>query len=244
MKRYLADLHIHTVLSPCGSLEMSPKNIVDAAIKAKLDIIAITDHNSTKQAPIIKEIASEQGLFVLLGAEVNTKEEVHCLALFEKEEQRINFQQYLDQYLMKVKNDPDKFGYQVVVDKEEMIVEEEENLLIFSIDQSIHEVEQKVHELDGLFIPAHIDRPMNGIFSHLGFVPESLKCDAFGLSGLGDYNRWKQKIGENKILLRNSDAHHIEQIGAAKNKFEMEAISFEEIKMALKGINGRKVIVE
>lgn len=244
MKKYLADLHIHTVLSPCGSLEMSPKSIVDAAIKAKLNIIAITDHNSTKQAPVIKTLAEKQNLYVLMGAEVCTKEEVHCLTLFEMEEQRVDFQKYLDQYFLKIKNDPDKFGYQVVVDIDEVILEEEENLLIFAIDQTIHEVEQKVHALNGIFIPAHIDRTMNGIFSHLGFIPEDLKCDAFGLSSNGNYSDWRKKIPEGKVLLQNSDAHYLEQIGSAFNHFEMDEISFEEIKMALQGINGRKVIVE
>ena len=47
MNKYKADLHIHTVLSPCGDLEMSPKIIVEAAGKQGLDIIGITDHNST-----------------------------------------------------------------------------------------------------------------------------------------------------------------------------------------------------
>ncbi len=244
MKTYLADLHIHTVLSPCGSLEMSPKTIVNAALKAKLDIIAITDHNSTKQAPIIKQFAETKKLFVLMGAEVCTKEEVHCLALFETEEQRLDFQQYLDVNLMKVKNDPNKFGYQVVVDADELIQEEEENLLIFAIDQNIHEVEQKVHALNGIFIPAHIDRPMNGLFSHLAFVPEKLQCDAFGLSANGNYSEWLKKIPSEKVLLRNSDAHCPEQIGSSVNRFEMESISFEELKMALQGINGRKVKVE
>ena len=31
MKTFRADLHIHTVLSPCGDLNMSPKNIVRKA---------------------------------------------------------------------------------------------------------------------------------------------------------------------------------------------------------------------
>ncbi|MCQ2284884.1 MAG: PHP domain-containing protein, partial [Bacteroidales bacterium] len=41
---YKADLHIHTVLSPCGALELSPSNIVRRALERGLDMIAITDH--------------------------------------------------------------------------------------------------------------------------------------------------------------------------------------------------------
>jgi hypothetical protein len=83
MKQFKADLHIHTTLSPCGSLDMSPKNIVAAALKAGLDIIAITDHNSTKQVQVIKELAQSKGIKVIGGAEINSSEEVHCLTLFE-----------------------------------------------------------------------------------------------------------------------------------------------------------------
>lgn len=53
MKQYLADLHIHTCLSPCGSLEMSPSEIVRRSLAKGLDAIAITDHNTTLQCPEI-----------------------------------------------------------------------------------------------------------------------------------------------------------------------------------------------
>lgn len=80
MNQYKADLHIHTLLSPCGDLEMSPRNIISAAKQRGLHIIGITDHNSTFQAPLVKELGQEAGLFVLCGAEVTTREEIHCLA--------------------------------------------------------------------------------------------------------------------------------------------------------------------
>ena len=40
------DLHIHSTLSPCASLEMSPAAIVRRARELALDVIAVTDHNS------------------------------------------------------------------------------------------------------------------------------------------------------------------------------------------------------
>ncbi|HNX85999.1 MAG TPA: PHP domain-containing protein, partial [Bacteroidales bacterium] len=49
MKNFTADLHIHTVLSPCGDLDMSPDIILSQAMAKKLDLIGITDHNSTRQ---------------------------------------------------------------------------------------------------------------------------------------------------------------------------------------------------
>jgi 3',5'-nucleoside bisphosphate phosphatase len=246
MQRFRADLHIHSVLSPCGSLEMSPGNIIQSALKAQLDIIAITDHNSTRQVSIVKKVAENSGVFVVGGAEVNTAEEVHCLALFETDEQLADFQEYLDQHLPPVKNDPDRFGYQVLVDEFENVVEEEDRLLIIALDAGIVDVERKVHSLGGLFIPAHIDRPFNGIISQLGFVPKDLKADAFGLTRRAHLFEWENyfKLPANPVFLRNSDAHRPEDIGKQISIFEMKEISFREIVKALRGEEGRKVIVE
>jgi predicted metal-dependent phosphoesterase TrpH len=76
---FKADLHIHTCLSPCGHLEMSPRKIVESALERGLDIIAITDHNTTRNVRPCVEIGDELGLYVVAGCEVNTQEEVHCL---------------------------------------------------------------------------------------------------------------------------------------------------------------------
>ena len=88
-----ADLHIHTFLSPCGDIDMTPRNIVRMAKEKKLDLIAITDHNSTLQAPEVQRVGEKEGLAVLCGAEITTKEEVHCLALVETETQRVELQE-------------------------------------------------------------------------------------------------------------------------------------------------------
>jgi predicted metal-dependent phosphoesterase TrpH len=51
LRRLRADLHIHTCLSPCGELAMSPRAVVEGARAARLDLIAVTDHNTTENAP-------------------------------------------------------------------------------------------------------------------------------------------------------------------------------------------------
>ena len=153
-----ADLHIHTVLSPCGDLDMSPANIIGMALQKGLSLIGISDHNSTRQAPVIQQLGEQQGLRVLCGTEVNTAEEVHALAYFPTLERLTAFQHFLDLHLPDIKNNPDKFGYQVVVDAEEQITYEEERLLITALDVDINTIERTVHALDGIFIPAHIDK--------------------------------------------------------------------------------------
>lgn len=242
MQTFKADLHIHTLLSPCGSLDMSPVNIIEAALNAKLDIIGICDHNSTKQAPLIKEMGAKKGLLVLCGAEVNSIEEVHCLTLFETNSQLTEFQEYIDRYLMPVMNKPEIFGEQIVVDENEIIVEEIEPLLINALNISLVDIEQKVHQIGGLVIPAHVDRPYCGLFSQLGFIPENLKVDAFEFSGNIDEYKQIGKLPSGASVIKNSDAHTLVQIGEQYTTFEMESLSFSELKLALKNQNGRKIL--
>lgn len=244
MSVYKADLHIHTVLSPCGDLEMSPVNIVKTASEKKLNIIGITDHNSTLHCQLVQKIASDYGIMVLPGAEVTTKEEIHCLAFFENTETLQNFQHYLEEHLPHYPNDTERFGYQVVVDENENILQHVEWLLISAIDQTIEEVEAKIHDLGGLFIPAHIDKPANSLISQLGFIPHNLKADGFELSAHADPEKLKPLLSHdtNVPLLRSSDAHIREHIGKAFTLFDMKNLSFNEIRLAFRNENGRKIL--
>jgi 3',5'-nucleoside bisphosphate phosphatase len=244
MKEFRADLHIHSVLSPCGDLEMSPRNIINRALDMKLDILGITDHNSTKHGPLMRRLGLEKKIFVLTGAEVTSREEAHCLAFFENDDQLTVFQKYLDEKIIPFPNDTLRFGHQVVVDENELILHEEENLLFNAIDQSVDDIEQMVHMLGGLFIPAHINRTRNSLISQLGFIPSGLKADALELSR---HISKEEFLGYNPYLkdytfLHSSDAHFPDDIGIAPSVLQLKEISFAEIRMALAGTEGRKVI--
>jgi hypothetical protein len=243
MKKYRADLHIHTVLSPCGDLEMSPDVIISKAKEMNLDIIGITDHNSTLQCSIIRETGLQNGIAVLSGAEVTTKEEVHCLAFFETNEQLKDFQAYLDENLPDIQNDVNRFGYQVVVDAANNIIYSEPRLLISAINQSIDQVEAKVHSLQGLFIPAHIDKRRFSIFEQLGFLPPDLKVDALEISPRCVKEDFLNQHPELRsfIFIRCSDAHYPEEIGRHVTIFEMEDTGFGEIRAALQETGSRTI---
>jgi 3',5'-nucleoside bisphosphate phosphatase len=245
MNLFRADMHIHTLLSPCGDLEMSPANIIACAKKRKLDIVGITDHNSTHHCALMQKLGTENGIFVLTGAEITTREEVHCLAYFESPDTVSEFQLYINAHLPYIQNDPQNFGYQVVVDEHEDIVQEIDSLLIVGLDQSIEEVQRKVRELGGLFIPAHVDRPRFGILSQLGFMPDDILPDAieFAQSATPEKFRIDHPEFNTYQLVSNSDAHCPDQIGIRYSIFDIEKPSFKEIKMALHGENGRKVLV-
>ena len=141
---------------------------------------------------------------------------------------------------------PEKFGYQALVDRDEKIVRLFEEYLNVALDQSIDQGEQEVHRLGGLFITAHIERPMFGIFNQLGFVPESLVCDAMGMmpQSKEDEIRKKFRIDASISFLKASDAHTLEEIGSGCTWFELEELTFEEIKMALRCLDGRRTMTE
>ncbi len=246
MFRFKADLHTHTLLSPCGDLDMTPEYIIELALQKGVDIIGITDHNATRHCRLAEHYSSKRDIFVLCGAEVTTKEEAHCLAFFKTHELLDEFQAYLDEHLPNIPNSPDVFGDQVQIDEEDNIVYEEPKLLISGLDVSIEEINKKVKSLGGLFIPAHIDKPKNSVISQLGFIPFDLDYDAVELSKHGD----KEKILaehpylKGKSFIRSSDAHFPNLVGTSTAIFEMETRSFDEIAMALHGEGGRSVKLE
>ena len=235
MKAYRADLHIHTVLSPCGDLEMSPGMIISRAKEMQLDIIGITDHNSTRQCSVVKQLGALSGIVVLTGAEVTTKEEVHCLVFFETDNQLTKFQAYLDANLPDIRNDAARFGYQVAVDADNNIVFEEERLLVSAINQSIGQVEVMVHSLDGLFIPAHIDKRRFSVFEQLGFLPPDLPVDALEISPHCTPEGFLKSHPELKpyTMISGSDAHYLKQIGTRVTLLELSCPGFAEIRQAL-----------
>lgn len=241
MKTYRADLHIHTLLSPCGDLEMSPVVIVQHAKAQLLDMIGITDHNTTRHCRLTRKIAEREGIAVLCGAEVTTREEVHCLAYFGTDEALDAFQQFLDEALPTIPNDPKRFGDQVVIDEDEVIIEELPYLLSNALNAGIDEVEARVHELDGIFIPAHVDRARYSLISQLGFIPPALNCDAMEISRTTNPSAFalQHKLAQDLPLVKNSDAHFASDIGRASTLYTLSMPTFSEVKLALHHQNGR-----
>jgi len=228
-------MHVHTVLSPCGDLGMSPSNIIREASLKGIDILGITDHNSTLQCGLMMELGEKAGICVIPGAEVTSREEVHCLVYFPDLQKLSAFQQYLDEHLPHVINDPKRFGYQVVVDQDENITYTEERLLITALDCSLNELSVKVVGMGGLFIPAHVDRMRYGLIGQLGFIPSGLQAHALEISSATSPSNLLTIHPEiyNYKLVRGSDAHYIEDIGKALTAFYMEQRGFDGIGQCL-----------
>ncbi len=238
---FKADLHLHTVLSPCGDLEMSPSAIVDRALERGLDMIAISDHNTTRQVKVCQKIGRERGLFVLGGVEVTSQEEAHCLCFFETDAQLDEFQSFLDAHLPPIPNDEDRFGYQLIVDENDEITGEEPYHLLNAIDVDIDGLYDEVHRIGGLFVPAHVNKSSTSLMSQLGFVPPDLRADGLEINKFTTRDEFVKKFAYLKRFnfITDSDAHFIPDVGSVYNVIHMEHRSFAEFAMALRGEEGR-----
>lgn len=243
--QFKADMHIHSVLSPCGDIEMSPSAIVETAKARGMDIIGLTDHNSTLNADVTRRLGEKVGLHVLMGAEVTTKEEVHCLAFMPTTEKLAEFQTFLDSKVVFFQNDVDKFGYQLVVDEEENITGEVPHLLINALDLPMLELQQEVYRMGGIFIPAHIDRPTFSLSSQLGFVPSGLRYHAMELSYYCKRDGYKfletHPWFSDLNFIQSSDAHFVPDIAKIHSVLEMPFFSFDNFRDALR--QGEPVIL-
>lgn len=231
---FKTDLHVHTCLSPCADILMSPKKIVAQAYKQHLDIIAITDHNSCGNVRAVTNAALAQGVVVLPGMEVCTKEEVHVLGIFDSLESADTLQSFVYANL-RGHNDPDAFGLQVVANEMDQVERFEERLLIGATDLSVEEVVARIHQLNGLAVAAHIDREGFGIIGQLGFIPEGLRFDALELSSdiSNDDATTRFESYQQYSFVRNSDAHFLNRLGKNCTSFLLEEPTLSEIRNVL-----------
>lgn len=243
MNQYRADLHIHTVLSPCGDIYMSPSAIVGRAKELGLDMIAICDHNTTRQVKVTQQLGRENGILVIGGVEVTSQEEAHALAYFETDEQLDAFQAFIDGHLPHIPLDEERCGYQLIVDENEDVIGDEPWLLWSALDVDLDGLYDKVHEIGGLFVPAHVNKPSTSLMSQLGFIPPDLKADALELFRNVTKEDFLKKNAYLKrfAFTQSSDAHFLHQIGETYCVFHMNELNFNEFKKTLKEENGRYI---
>jgi PHP family Zn ribbon phosphoesterase len=242
LKEFQADLHIHTCLSPCGDLTMSPTAIVAQAGRRRIDLIAICDHNSSENSGAVIEASEGSGITVLPGLEVTSKEEVHVCALFDRLDRALQLQAIVYDHL-EGENDEQAFGMQVVVDAKGWVTDFNRRLLIGATGLSIEQVVSAIHALGGLAVASHVDREGFGIIGQLGFVPPGLALDGLEVSPHLTLEQARQRFAEYQAFafVRSSDAHHPDQIGQATTAFWLEAATVRELRMALRGEAGRKI---
>jgi len=245
LRFFLADLHIHTCLSPCAELEMLPEFIVEQAQELGLQIIAVTDHNSAENAAAVVNAAQGRGITVLPGMEVQTREEVHVLALFDTLEQVARWQEQVYASLPPLKNDESFFGEQLVLDADGEPAEYLDRLLLTSSSFSLEEVVQRVSDLNGICIPAHVDHTAYSIISNLGFIPPELDIVGVEISSCVGLAQARERFPQlaDYSLVANGDAHRLREM-ARRTTFKVAQATVAEIYLALAGEGGREVWVD
>lgn len=222
--RIYYDLHLHSCLSPCGDDDMTPWNLVNMAKILGLDLIALTDHNSCGNCRSAMKIGEIAGITVVPGMEICTSEEIHCVCLFDSIEKAEAFSDYVRATLPPVKNREEIFGRQLYMDEGDTILKTEEILLTTASSIGIDYLPELVSEYGGVCFPAHIDRESYSVLSSLGDFPPELEVTAFELTPKASEEAYRNNHAalEGKKLLRNSDAHYLENMREKEFYIELE----------------------
>ncbi len=218
MKLYY-DFHTHSCLSPCGDNDMTPYNLVNMAKLLGLDIIALTDHNTCENCTSAINAGKSIGLTVIPGMELCTSEEVHVVCLFPDVDSAMNFSDYVLSTMPDVKNRPDIFGEQFIMDETDNVIGTQEKLLTLASSISISDVCETVESYGGVCYPAHIDRSSYSVLSNLGMITEDMGFNAVEMTAEADKNTL---VKSNPILdgvhvFIDSDAHYLENLKDAEN---------------------------
>jgi len=234
MSIHRMELHVHSVLSPCASLEMIPPLIIEKALEAKIDIIALTDHNTASNVLAVMEAAAGTGIKVLPGMELETAEEIHVLCLFDTLAQLQAFEKVVNIHLPDYKNNEDFFGCQLVVDKEGNFLRKEERLLHTATTLTIFDAQKEVQKLGGLFIPAHVEREENGMLPRLGGVPPELHLCIVEISSYESTPEVRQLWPELKDIhvIKNGDAHDLDGM-VGSTTLDIDEVTIANIEKAI-----------
>jgi len=204
--RYYYDLHIHSVLSPCADVLMTPHNIFNMATLKGLNIIAITDHNSAKQLPICAEIAQSYDMLFVPGIEVEVSEGFHVLIYFKHVDEAIRFDHILKPYINKEEVDLSLYNEQSLTNIYDETIETIPHLLTAPTQISMIELLKILNESFEYIIGyAHLDRKKQSGIDY---------CHTIELNFVEVTKHVSESFIEHHYLDRykivmNSDAHQI-----------------------------------
>ncbi|HUU55063.1 MAG TPA: PHP-associated domain-containing protein [Armatimonadota bacterium] len=223
MELWRADLHVHTVLSGCAEAEMIPPLIVERARDQGLTMIGVADHNSAgNTGAVIK--AAGAGLVVKPALEVETKESVHLICLFDTTEQALSLQDLVYSHLGPAPiGQSDPFSPRLLVDERGLELGREKLPLFAATDLTAEDVVAAVHDRGGIVLAAHVERRAHGLLGVLGFVPPDLELDGM-------------EAGPGGLLagrIASSDAHRLLEVGSRYTVFESESTSVEHLRQSI-----------
>ncbi len=219
MNKFYYDLHVHSCLSPCADDDMTPCNIARMAHIKGLDIVALTDHNSARNCPAFFHHCNALNITPIAGIELTTAEDIHLICLFRDLGSALSFDSYLSRHRLKIKNKPEIFGHQYILDINDQIVEEEDFLLPVASELSLERAYDLVLKYNGASFPAHIDRRANSLISTLGTYTNNPYFGFAEYSSISNVENYQAKypLLDDVVPLTSSDAHHLWDINEKRD---------------------------
>lgn len=218
------DFHIHSCLSPCAEEDMTPYNLVNLSAIMGMEAIALTDHNSCQNCGAAMRAGEAAGITVIPGMELCTSEEVHVVCLFEELKTAEEFSDYVLSTMPPVKNRPEIFGTQLIMDETDQILGSQDILLTTASGISISNIEKIIDGYGGVCYPAHIDRSSYSVISNLGMITEEMGFEVAEVSPNGDIDKLiaQHPILKKMKILTSSDAHRLESLPPAQLSLHTE----------------------
>jgi 3',5'-nucleoside bisphosphate phosphatase len=241
VRRFAADLHIHTALSACADDDMTPPAIVAAALEQGLDMIAICDHNSAGNAAAVQAAAGD-ALAVIAGMEITTAEEAHVLGLFPDAASAQAAGQEVRDTLPVVKDTAKMYGRQLMLDADGVIRDIDGHMLFMSSGFALNEAIDLIRRNNGLAVASHVDRPSNSVISQLGFFPTDATFDGIEISAAAmSAGREAEFESLGLPMVASSDSHFLSDIGSCRTIFVLNKATFDELAQALHCAGGRRI---
>ncbi len=224
MSRLYYDFHNHSCLSPCADNDATPSAIAGMGALAGYQVMALTDHNSCKNCPAFFRAAEAYGIVPIAGMELTTAEEIHVVCLFPTLEDALAFDVCVDERRIRIKNKPETFGAQLIMDENDTVLGTEPHLLIVATTIALDEVPTLVETYGGVCYPAHIDRDAGGILAILGDFPPDVPFRLAELHDLANAESYRQRYPHLQSLsfLSSEDAHRLDGIRDAAAYLETD----------------------
>lgn len=209
---------------------MTPCNIAGMAHLNELDLVALTDHNTTDNCPAFFAACEEYGIVPVAGMELTTAEDVHLLCVFETLEDATSFGEEVRTHRMRIKNRVEIFGEQAILNERDEKIGEDPYFLPAATDLDLEAAAKLVAAHNGVCWPAHIDRDANGLLAVLGFFPPKPE---FRIAELRDAKN--RELAGDRAVVVCSDAHRLWEIGEAGGclTLDTDATDAETVRHAL-----------
>lgn len=203
---------------------MTPNNILNMSMLKEVNLLSITDHNSTKQLRVFQELQESYDFLFIPGVEVSVSEGFDVLCYFRNFNDALKFDKFLEVHLN------GKWGIfnesnQVITDIFDTTYE---TIPVPLTDTNIpySELVKEVRELNGAIVLAHIDRASKSVLNV--FDLKNIDFDAIEIQ---KHNRDKflqaNPYLNNYKLFFNSDSHSLLSISEREDYINLEEKTVE-----------------